>query len=87
MLITKVTTMKLFQGFVHDNANSLYLYIVILFANIDYRGLLDYCLKALLGGLIWFAYKVIGEYYIIKIRKEQKEKHKQEQQSQQHKKQ
>jgi hypothetical protein len=87
MLITKVTKMKLFQGIVQENISGMFLYLVILFANIDYKGLLDYCLKALLGGLIWFGYKVIGEYYIIKIRKDQKEKQKQQQQSQQHKKQ
>jgi|GEM_PF-6891332 len=80
MLIIFTETMKLFQGIVQDNINSLYLYIVILFANIDYRGLLDYCLKALLGGLIWFGYKIIGEYYLIRLRKTQKEKHKQQHQ-------
>lgn len=66
--------MKLFQGFVQENISSMFLYLVILFANIDYRGLLDYCLKALLGGLIWFGYKIIGEHYILKIRKDHKEK-------------
>lgn len=75
--------MKFFQGAVQENISSMFLYLVILFANIDYKGLLDYCLKALLGGAIWFGYKIIGEYYLIKIRKEQKEKQKQQQQSKQ----
>ncbi len=74
--------MKFFQGVVQENISSMFLYLVILFANIDYRGLLDYCLKALLGGAIWFGYKIIGEYYLIKIRKDQKEKHKQQQSKQ-----
>ena len=56
------------------NSSGAFLYIVILLANIDYKGLLDYSLKALLGGVIWFGYKIIGEHYILKIRKEHKEK-------------
>lgn len=71
--------MQLLKGMVQENISSMFLYLVILFANIDYQGVLDYCLKALLGGAIWFGYKVIGEYYIIKLRKEQKDKHKQQQ--------
>lgn len=83
MLTEKIIVMKLFQGIVQENISSMFLYLVILFANIDYKGLLDYCLKALIGGAIWFGYKIIGEYYIIKVRKEQKEKHKQQQQTKQ----
>lgn len=79
--------MKLFQGVVQENISGMFLYLIILFANIDYKGLLDYCLKALIGGLIWFGYKVIGEHYILKIRKDHKEKQREKnKQSQQPKK-
>ena len=66
--------MKYFQGIVQDNISSMFLYLAILLANIDYKGLLDYCLKAMLGGLILFAYKIVGEHYILKIRKAHKDK-------------
>jgi hypothetical protein len=71
--------MKLFQGAVQENISGMFLYVVILLANIDYKGLLDYSLKALLGGVIWFGYKIIGEHYILKVRKDHKEKNKQSQ--------
>lgn len=79
--------MKLFQGVVQENISGMFLYMVILFANIDYKGLLDYCLKALLGGLIWFLYKIIGEHYILKIRKDYKEKQREKNQQSQKEKQ
>jgi hypothetical protein len=34
----------------------------ILLANLDYNGLLDYALKAMVGGAIWFVYKLSAEY-------------------------
>lgn len=71
--------MQVIKGMVHENIGSMFLYLVILFAGIDYQGILDYCLKAFLGGTIWFAYKIIAEYYLIRLRKTQKEKHKQQQ--------
>lgn len=65
--------MKFIQGIVQENISGMFLYLVILFANIDYVGVLDYCLKALLGGAIWFVYKIIAEYYLLKVRKKHKE--------------
>ena len=34
----------------------------ILMANVDVNGLLDYGLKALLGGAIWLGYKIAADY-------------------------
>ena len=42
----------------------------ILLANIDVNGLMDYGLKATLGGAVWLCYKLVAEY----IDKRKKEK-------------
>lgn len=34
----------------------------ILLANLDFNGLLDYAVKALIGGAIWLGYKVTADY-------------------------
>lgn len=34
----------------------------ILFANLDYSGLSAYALKAVIGGAIWMAFKLGGDY-------------------------
>ena len=34
----------------------------ILLANVDVTGLVDYGLKALLGGAIWLGYKITADY-------------------------
>ncbi len=34
----------------------------ILLANVDVNGLLDYGLKAFLGGAVWLGYKLTAEY-------------------------
>lgn len=45
-----------------DPIVQLFLPSTILLANIDYSGLLDYTLKAVLGGLIWIAFKYASDY-------------------------
>ena len=42
--------------------NSVLLTGTILLANIDVNGLMDYGLKATLGGAVWLCYKLIAEY-------------------------
>lgn len=42
----------------------------ILLANVDMNGLLDYGLKAFLGGAVWLGYKLAAEY--IERRRKQK---------------
>jgi hypothetical protein len=34
----------------------------ILLANLDFTGLLDYALKAAVGGAIWLGYKIMADY-------------------------
>ena len=45
-----------------DPIVQLFLPSTILLANIDYSGLLDYSLKAVLGGIIWLAFKFASDY-------------------------
>lgn len=42
--------------------SNMFLTGTILLAQIDYKGLLDYGLKAFLGGGIWLAYKLVADY-------------------------
>ena len=34
----------------------------ILLANLDFSGLLDYAIKAMIGGAIWLGYKITADY-------------------------
>ena len=45
-----------------DSSSNMFLTGTILLANLDYSGLADYALKALVGGVIWMAFKVAGDY-------------------------
>jgi hypothetical protein len=44
------------------SSSSLFLTGTILLANMDYTGLMDYAIKAVVGGAIWMIYKVAGDY-------------------------
>jgi hypothetical protein len=46
----------------NDTGSNIFLTGTILFANLDFSGLLDYGLKALIGGAIWLGYKMTSEY-------------------------
>jgi hypothetical protein len=52
-----------------DNSSNLFLTGTILLANIDYSGLMDYAVKALIGGVIWMGFKVAGDYISEKMKK------------------
>jgi hypothetical protein len=52
--------------------NNVFLPGTILLANIDVTGLLEYALKAGVGGLIWLGFKLAGEYLERKRKREQK---------------
>ena len=46
-----------------DNTGSnVFLTVCILLANLDFAGLLDYAVKAVIGGAIWLGYKVTADY-------------------------
>ena len=48
---------------VSDNTSSNILLTGCIFlANLDFAGLLDYAVKAIIGGGIWLAYKVTADY-------------------------
>ena len=52
-----------------DSTSNLFLTGSILLANLDYSGLADYALKALIGGVIWMAFKVTGDYISDRVNK------------------
>lgn len=46
----------------------------ILFANLDYSGLSAYALKAIIGGAIWMAFKLAGDYLSYRLVNKHKQK-------------
>ena len=46
-----------------DNLSNLMLYGAIMLANIDYMSIADYLIKAVLGGGVWFGFKLLQDYY------------------------
>jgi len=52
-----------------DSSSNMFLTGTILLANLDYSGLADYALKALVGGVIWMAFKVAGDYISERLKK------------------
>ena len=69
-LIKKTKTMsEIKHSGTTDGTGSMLLTASILFANIDYSSLMDYAIKAFIGGAIWMAFKVGGEYLSNKIKK------------------
>lgn len=65
--------MKLYQLISSEHSN-VFLYFIVLFANIDYTGVLDYSIKALVGSAIWFVFKLLGEYLLLKLKEKQRQK-------------
>lgn len=53
---------------VNDNNSNMFLTGTILLANLD-SGIIDYALKALVGGVIWMAFKVAGDFISEKLKK------------------
>jgi len=45
-----------------SQSSNLFLTGAILLANLDFAGLLDYALKAGIGGAIWLGYKITADY-------------------------
>lgn len=60
--------MKLLHHVQQQDTSSLFLYGAIMFANIDYVGIADYLIKAILGGAVWFAFKLMQDYYSVRVR-------------------
>lgn len=45
-----------------NTSSSILLTGVVFLANLDFVGLLDYALKAGIGGAIWLGFKLTGDY-------------------------
>lgn len=45
-----------------DSSSNMFLTGTILLANLDYSGLADYAVKALVGGVIWMTFRIAGDY-------------------------
>ena len=45
-----------------NSGSNLLLTGYVFLANLDFTGLLDYAIKALIGGGIWLGYKVTADY-------------------------
>lgn len=45
-----------------SSSSNIILTGAILLANLDFAGLLDYAVKAMVGGAIWLGYKVTADY-------------------------
>ena len=52
-----------------DQSSSLFLTGTILLANMNYSDLLDYSIKAIIGGAIWMGFKIAGDYLSKKVKK------------------
>lgn len=64
----KKIKMKLLSHIHQQDTSNLFLYGAIMFANIDYVGIVDYVIKAVLGGAVWFAFKLMQDYYSVRMR-------------------
>lgn len=50
------------------NVADVIIYCIILFVGVDYFGIIDYSIKAFIGSLIWFCFKVAGDRLVLKYR-------------------
>lgn len=73
--------MKLYQQIQSENISNMFLVGSMVMASIDYVGILDYLIKAVMGGGVWFLFKLLQDYFspFIRKRAEKKLKQKQEQ--------
>ncbi|HYG53120.1 MAG TPA: hypothetical protein VD905_19610 [Flavobacteriales bacterium] len=44
-----------------DTSTNIFLTAAVVLANVDYSGLLEYGLKAAIGGMIWMGFKLAGD--------------------------
>ena len=54
----------------NESNSNLFLTGSILLANLDYSGLADYAVKAMIGGLIWMSFKIAGDWISKKVTKQ-----------------
>lgn len=51
----------------NQHSSHLYLTGTILLANMNYSDLMDYAIKAFIGGAIWLGFKLVGDHLANKI--------------------
>ena len=56
----------------HDSSSSVFLTGAILFANVDSSSLMEYAIKAGIGGAIWMAFKLATDFINIKLKAKKK---------------
>lgn len=54
-----------------NTSQSIFLTGCILLANLDFAGLMEYGLKATIGGAIWLAFKMVADHLERKRQKKQ----------------
>lgn len=52
----------------NGSSSQIFLTGAMLFANLDYSGLGNYALKAVIGGAIWMSFKLLGDYLSNRIK-------------------
>ncbi len=62
------------QGTNQDTGNhsSVLLYGALMFANIDAASVMEYTVKALVGGVVWLGFKIAADYLSHKIKNKNK---------------
>ena len=53
----------------HATSNNVFLTGIILLANLDFNGFVDYGILTVIGGVIWFGFQALNDY---RTRKKQK---------------
>lgn len=56
-----------------NNGSSTFLTGAILLANFDYSGMMDYAIKAAIGGAIWMTFRLTADYISMKIKNRKNE--------------
>jgi hypothetical protein len=46
----------------HSASSNMFLTGIILLANLDFDGFLDYGIRTVIGGLIWFGFQALNDY-------------------------
>jgi len=69
---------KLYSYTQTENFSSLVLYGTFMFTNLDYIGILDYLIKAILGGVVWFGLKLIADYFTVRVKHHAEQRNKKE---------
>lgn len=54
---------------INDTSSNILLTGTILLANFDFTSLLDYAVKAVVGGAIWMGFQLANDYFRKKINK------------------